>query len=89
MRLHAYAWRDIANSLGFTAAEVRNIETSLHLVVGGPSGYVSHMMEKWQQWAPGDARGSQDYATLHSLCSAVDKAGLGMLAKELAEFQRK
>ena len=32
------------------------------------------MLDSWLQWAPGDDRGSRDYATVRSLSTAVDKA---------------
>ena len=41
------------------------------------------MLEEWFQWAPGDARGSQDFATLESLKDAVSKAGFGSTAHKL------
>lgn len=83
LKPYAHKWRDIAQGLGFTSPELKNIESSVHLVMGGPGGYLVTMLEEWQQWAPGDARGSSDYATLDSLKSAVNKARLGKLANEL------
>jgi len=41
------------------------------------------MLARWIQWAPGDARGSRDYATLEALRTAVDQAGLGRTAHDL------
>ena len=50
---------------------------------GDPASYLSAMLSAWQQWAPGDARGSRDYATMEALSGAVDRAGLGLTAQEL------
>jgi hypothetical protein len=33
------------------------------------------VIEKWSHWAPRDARGSEDYATLEALRTTVNKAG--------------
>ena len=41
------------------------------------------MLSSWLQWAPGDARGSTDYATMEALRRAVNRAGLGVTAQEL------
>ena len=53
------------------------------LLVSGPFSYLHKMLSTWMQWAPGDARGSTEYANIRSLRRAVDFAGLGRLAKEL------
>ena len=63
--------------------ELSVIEASPALLAGAPTSYLDTMLAEWQQWAPGDARGSTSYATLHALRSAVDKAGLGLTAQEL------
>ena len=75
----------IGQGLGFLFAEldaIRANPTNLH---DAPASYLRSMVAKWLQWASGDKRGSKDYATLSSLRTAVDKAGLGVLAQELAE----
>ena len=53
------------------------------LLVQGVSGYLNEMLSMWYQWAPGDGRGSEDFATLGALKSAVSQAGLGRAATEL------
>ena len=50
----------------------RTIEDSLHT-----------MLSLWMQCAPGDSRGSTEYATLSALRRAVDNAGFGRTAKTL------
>lgn len=76
-------WKEIGKCLGFRAAELSLIESSPTLLPSAPSSYLTAMLSDWQQWAPGDARGSTDYATLDSLRAAVDVAGLGVIAEEL------
>ena len=41
------------------------------------------MLEEWLQWAPGDHRGSKNFATLEGLQLALSKSGLGVAASEL------
>jgi hypothetical protein len=41
------------------------------------------MIGDWLEWAPGDARGSEDYATLEHLQIAVSEAGFGVVASKL------
>ena len=80
---HSYMWRRIGEGLGFTPAELSTIEATPTLLPGAPVSYLSAMLSGWLQWAPGDARGSRDYATLQSLRTAVDNAGLGRTAQKL------
>ena len=56
------------------------------LSVDAPDSYLSAMMADWVQWAPGDDRGSKDYATITSLKSALHSATLEVVAQELEEF---
>ena len=53
------------------------------LLIQGPKGYFSELLSKWLQWAPGDGRGSRDFARLSALKSAVSGAGLGSTAEDL------
>ena len=80
---HASKWRDIAIGLGFTPAELDNIAANPSRVTTAPRSYLSAMLSDWLEWAPGDARGSTKYATIEDLRSAVDRAGLGLTAREL------
>ena len=41
-------------------------------------------MEELIQWAPGDSRGSTDFATIESLKGALNDAGLGAAAHDLS-----
>lgn len=72
--------------LGFTSHELLNIEHTPFLIVDAPFSYLQTMLSNWYEWAPEDARGSTDYATLHSLQSALDGAGLNQVAQELGGF---
>ena len=90
LRPHAHMWNGIARSLGFRAAELKNIEADPRNNMNAPFSYLYAMLDSWLQWAPGDDRGSRDYATVRSLSTAVDKAGLGLLAQDLmSEWKKK
>ena len=79
-------WERIGQGLGFTFNEFQNIKAMPSLFNSAPYSYLRQMLSEWQQWAPGDARGSSSYATLEALVSAVDRAGLGRAAQELASM---
>ena len=83
LKRYSHKWREIGEALGFKASELDNIMGRPKLFHSAPSSYLSAMLSEWQEWAPGDHRGSKTYATLHSLRKAVDRAGLGLTAQEL------
>ena len=83
LRPHSTKWKDIGEDLGFTPSELDTIEAAPSLLHDAPWSYLRAMLSKWLQWAPGDARGSSEYANLNSLKRAMDKAGLGRTAQEL------
>ena len=78
-RTYAHSWREIGQNLGFNDDELKNIEARPNLHATAPKSYLSAMLSDWWHWAPGDARGSTNYATLDSLKTALDQAGLGQL----------
>jgi hypothetical protein len=80
---HSYKWREIGEGLGFRAPELNDIASRPLLLHGAPKSFLSAMLSEWQQWVPGDHRGSSTFATLPSLRVAVDKAGLAVTAHEL------
>ena len=41
------------------------------------------MLDEWLQWAPGDNRGSKDFATFEALKIALNEAGLAAAASDL------
>ena len=84
---HSSKWKPIGQGLNFTAAELSNIEATPALFHGAPASYLAQLLADWLQWAPEDARGSRDYATMQSLSTAVSKAGLGVLAEQLFSLQ--
>ena len=79
-------WEEIGERIGFSSLRLQNIRDMPSLFNSAPSSYLRQMLCEWQQWAPGDARGSSSYATLEALVSAVDRAGLGRAAQELASM---
>ena len=83
LKNYAADWREIGIHLGFDTSELKIIESRPNLFANAPNSLLSAMLEEWLQWAPGDARGSQDFATLESLKKAVDKVGLGRVAHKL------
>ena len=84
LRPYSHKWKTIGEGLGFTSSELSNIEATPTLATtGAPASFLSTMLSDWFQWAPGDFRGSKNYATLYALRMAVDRAGLGRTAQEL------
>ena len=51
--------------------------------MGAPQSWLSAMLAEWLEWAPGDKRGSDQYATLKALKEAVSKTTLGTTAESL------
>ena len=83
LKKHSCDWIDIGTSLGFLPSELRKIQMSPSLFFIGPDGWLSTMLQEWLQWAPGDSRGSKNFATLENLKSALSKAGFGATAHSL------
>jgi GTPase SAR1 family protein len=83
LQKHSSHWMDISRYLGFFDNELRNIQMSPSHIFSGPPGWLSAMLQEWLQWAPGDSRGSNNFATLESLKSALSKAGFGATARSL------
>ena len=83
LRKHSSDWANIGLYLGFLPSEIRNIQASPLLLFNGSDGWLSTLIEKWLQWAPGDSRGSKNFATLENLKSALLKAGFGATAHNL------
>ena len=84
LKLHAAKWREIGTSLGFLQGELDNIQSKPMLFMQAPSSYLNEMLSEWYQWAPGDGRGSKDFATLGALKNAMRQAGLGKAANDLS-----
>ena len=84
LQKHSSDWMKIGTYLGFYPNELKKIQTSPSLYFSGPDGsWLSTLLEKWLQWAPGDRRGSKKFATLENLKSALSKAGFGATAHTL------
>ena len=80
---HVAKWKEIGSSLGFTEGEISTIQASPSLLTDGPRGYLRKMLSQWSEWAPGDGRGSADFATLEGLKHALRQANLGATAHDL------
>ena len=48
-----------------------------------PKYYLIELLSQWLEWAPGDGRGSQGYATLEGLKNALRQANIEDLAYDL------
>ena len=81
---HAQDWREIATNLGFTLAEMGNIEGRPLLQSKAPGSWLNTMLEEWLHWKPGDARRSLNFATLGDLKAALKKAKLTETAHTLS-----
>ena len=83
LKTHAAKWRGIGTFLGFCQGELDTIASKPNIQQQAPVSWLSAMLAEWLEWAPGDERGSKNYATLSGLKSAVREAGLGRTAEEL------
>ena len=83
LRPCAAKWDDIAKGLKFKGSEIENIRADLTRLVNSPGSYLDAVLATWPCWAPGDKRGTKDYATLEALKRSVDSAGFGKIAEEL------
>ena len=61
---------------------MNNIRSNLTLTASAPNSYLEEMLTQWFEWAPGDGRGSQGFATKEALHVALLKANLGQLAEQ-------
>ena len=69
--------------LGFKSGELDNIQSNPLLLSQAPTSWLSVMLSQWLQWAPGDGRGSNSFATMEGLKAALGQAGLGATAHDL------
>ena len=83
LKKHAAKWRELGIHLGFLPGELDNIEVRPNLLQGAPISWFGAMLESWLQWAPGDSRGSPNFATLEVLKEALSEAGLGASGHDL------
>ena len=83
LQRYAAKWKEIGISLGFFPGELNNIQAKALLLENSPTSWLSELLAQWLQWAPGDSRGSNKFATLEELKSALRKTGLGATAHDL------
>ena len=83
LEIHAAKWKDIGRNLQFLPGELTNIEARPILLLTAPKSFLHAMLEEWLQWAPGDHRGSKNFATLEALQLALSESGLGAAASRL------
>ena len=58
------------------------IQSSPMLMMQAPNSWLREMLSRWLQWAPGDQRGSEEFATRESLRVALLQANLGQIAQQ-------
>ena len=83
LKQHAVKWRKIGTELKFSQGEMNNIERNVNLFANSPESWLSEVLSRWLQIAPGDGRGSTDFATLEVLKRALSQAELGAAAHDL------
>ena len=71
---HSDKWSTIGVLLGFKQSELDIIQARPFLLNSAPHSWLSVMLTEWLEWAPGDDRGSVDFATLNRLKKAMNKA---------------
>ena len=76
-------WFDIGIHLKFRYRELDDIKVRPCLIQDAPKSWLTAMLAKWLQWAPGDSRERTSFATLDDLKAALNKAGLGIAAHDL------
>ena len=76
-------WKEIGTFLGFSRDEIHNIEANPLLFSNRFYSYLQAMLSEWIQFAPGDSRGSTNFATLEHLQAATNYAGLAIVADRL------
>ena len=80
----AAKWREIGTHLGFQHEELDNIQAKPLQLNVAPQSWLSELLSHWMEWAPGDSRGSEKYANLDDLKTAVSRSGFGVIAAELS-----
>ena len=84
LQKHSARWRDIGVHLGFLASELDNIQARPFLISSAPQSWPSTMLSEWLRWAPGDSRGSTNFASLEDLKHALSESGLAGVAHDLS-----
>ena len=79
----AARWRDIGAKLNFRQGELDNIQAYPVSTLDAPKSYLSRLLSQWLEWAPGDGRGSEGFATLERLKDALRQTNLGATAHDL------
>ena len=81
--MYASKWRQIGTYLGFSQEQLELIHSNPRLVKQVPQSYLEEVFCRWYQWAPGDHRGSEDFATLKALRYALSRGRLKRGAAQL------
>lgn len=84
LRPCASKWDLLAKELDFKVYEIDNLKANPMNLISAPFSYLNEIISLLLNRAPGDARGSKNYATLDDLKDAVERAGFLDVAKKLA-----
>ena len=82
-------WKRIAGGLRFHNYEIDGIKADHMIMLRGNEGCLEELLSRWINWAAGDARGSQDRATLEALKTVVRNAGFPNVAYALILSERR
>ena len=85
---YATSWGEIGIYLGFSPGHLDSIHYDNRLSREGPKRCLSELLCQLLEWAPGDHRGHQQYATLEALICAVKRTGLEKTAESLNNIIR-
>ena len=73
-------WKSLGSELGFSTEELDAIDHA------NPQNQFKVLLGQWLEWYPGDRRGSTSFATYTALKSALMKAGLGDVVRDLPTY---
>ena len=93
-------WMDLGKQLGFSKRELDDISSTsqneikkrivyksfLYSYDHEEVFYLAEMLRQWLLQYPGDSRGSTNFATYSDLRSALVKAGLGEIARDIVKY---
>ena len=73
---HASSWKTVGMNLGFSSADLGNIESTPSNMTNAPKSYLNDLLDKW-------LKREEPLATLEDLKVALRKTGLGRVAARL------
>ena len=90
-------WKKIGSELGFTSEEMEEViskafsnsktKTEKNVSFDDRDINLLVLLQSWIAWYPGDSRGTKTFATYSKLKTALVKAGLGDMARDLIPYK--